>query len=727
MRVLELATGVAGPFAGKLLADFGADVVKVEPPGGDESRSHGPFPEALELRSAHDPERRENSALFLHLNANKRSIVLDLDRVDDQDLVRRLAVDSDVIIESCPPGFLASRGLDYSQLAQLNPDVVLVSVTPFGQDGPYAPICGRGHRHLRDGRTHVLHRRGDHGTGEVGRQPDHLPVRQPGCHRRVGRAHHGRAVGEPVHIDLSMFEAQAGSVDRRVSYLLWYLWSGLVVGRQPMDSLRALPNGFFETADGYVLAFTLPMWIERMLNVLDDEGLRERFKDPNWMRDDDLVDEIQALFVPWLYSGDNADRAREAQRHKWAVTPLNAPVDLVDDAHFVARGFLAEVDHPVAGSGPPAGRPVPPGRRRRTPRCSFIGLPRRWDSTTPRSGPSWDRRLASPSGVGAADRPSGHSSGAARYRSPACAGARHDRGVGRPLATMFLADLGAEVIRVDNPYVWPTATRGDGPRPAAAQVPTAGPLRSYPNDDPGDRPWNRHSMYSAHARNKLGATLDLRTDLGRETFLRLVERSDVLVENNSVGVLDKLGIGWDVLHARNPRLVCVRMPPMGLDGPYAQWLGFGAHFEALCGLTALRGYPDLDPSVIAPRVPHGPRHRGDRRVRHPRRPARAGTDRGGDAGRAVPGREHDAAHRRVPDRRRSHRPPPRADGEPVDQPGAAGLLPLRRRGPLGGDLRRRRRRVGGPGAGHGVDPPGQPRTASPPCPAGAPITTTWTG
>jgi crotonobetainyl-CoA:carnitine CoA-transferase CaiB-like acyl-CoA transferase len=74
----------------------------------------------------------------------------------------------------------------------------------------------------------------------------------------------------------------------------------------------------------------------------------------------------------------------------------------------------------------------------------------------------------------------------------------------------------------------------------------------------------------------------------------------VVVENNSVGVLDKLGIGWEVLHARNPALICVRMPPMGLDGPYAEWLGFGAHFEALCGLTSLRGYPDLDPSVIAP-------------------------------------------------------------------------------------------------------------------------------
>jgi crotonobetainyl-CoA:carnitine CoA-transferase CaiB-like acyl-CoA transferase len=160
---------------------------------------------------------------------------------------------------------------------------------------------------------------------------------------------------------------------------------------------------------------------------------------------------------------------------------------------------------------------------------------------------------------------------------------------------MHLADLGAEVIRVDNPWVFPPATRGNSPRPDPSLLAAYGPLGGgYPNLDSSGRPWNKHSMWSAHARNKRSCTLDLRNEVGRDTFFRLVEQSDVLVENNSVNTLDKLGIGWDRLHAANPRLIALRMPPMGLSGPYAEYIGFGISFETLCGLTAMRGYLDAD-------------------------------------------------------------------------------------------------------------------------------------
>lgn len=594
---MELATGVAGPFAGKLLADFGAEVVKVEPPGGDQARTHGPFPEHLEERAANDSERRENSALFLHLNTNKRSIVLDLDNVDDQELVKRLVAVSDIVIESYAPGFLAARGLDYPRLTQLNPNVVVVSVTPFGQDGPYAHFVGE---------DIVTYAMGGpmFSTGVETLEPVKLGgnLTSYQCGNLAATA--GLAAltmaersGEPVHVDLSMFEAQAGSVDRRVSYLLWYLWSGLVVGRQPMDSLRALPNGFFETADGYVLAFTLPMWIERMLNVLDDDALRKRFLDPNWMRDDDLVDEIQALFVPWLYRGDNADRAREAQRQKWAITPLNAPVALIDDPHFVGRGFFVEVEHPVAGTFRLPGAPFRIGEaadsawqlRRSAPTLDQHGDEvraelRAWvpDEQVPvgaTGGASADGARLPLEGVRVLDL-------TVVWAGPSC--------------TMHLADLGAEVIRVDNAWVFPPATRGNQPRPPQDMLVDLGPLGGgYPNLDVSGRPWNKHSMWSAQARNKLSCTLDIREDEGREAFFRLVEESDVFVENNSVDTLAKLGIGWEELHARNPLLICVRMPPMGIDGPYSSYVGFGASFEALCGLTRLRGYTDDDPTTTS--------------------------------------------------------------------------------------------------------------------------------
>ena len=164
-----------------------------------------------------------------------------------------------------------------------------------------------------------------------------------------------------------------------------------------------------------------------------------------------------------------------------------------------------------------------------------------------------------------------------------------------PYCTMLLGDLGAEVIRIDNPYLFPSSTKGFAPRVTKELVEALGPIvGAFPDKEPGERPWNRHAMFNSHARGKRIATLDLRKESGREAFLRLAEVSDVLVENNAARVLDKLGLGWEVLSARNPRFICVRMAPMGLSGPYRDYVGFGAHFEALSGLTHIRGYADAD-------------------------------------------------------------------------------------------------------------------------------------
>ena len=228
--------------------------------------------------------------------------------------------------------------------------------------------------------------------------------------------------GRGCHIDLSMFEAQAGSVDRRVTYLLWYLWSGRVCGRAPADALRLLPNSFFPTAEGHVLVFTLLAWVERMLATLDDDELTKRFGEPDWLHDEELADRVQAVLFPWLFEGDKTDRARQAQRHKWAVTPLNPPVDVLNDQHFADRGYFVETGHPVAGRFRQTGAPF-------------------------RLGQDWDRawRLAAPAPtLGQHDRDQIRGQGwaltppppAGGHRHPATApgghpGAGHDRGVGR--------------------------------------------------------------------------------------------------------------------------------------------------------------------------------------------------------------------------------------------------------------------------------------------------------
>ncbi len=130
LRVIDLSTDVAGPFCAKLFADFGADVIKVEhPQGGDEARRIGPF--------MNEAEPAESSGLFIYLNPNKRGVTLDLDSQQGAFLLRQLISTANVVVESFPPGEMEDMGLGFESLQQASPGIILVSVTPFGQDGPW--------------------------------------------------------------------------------------------------------------------------------------------------------------------------------------------------------------------------------------------------------------------------------------------------------------------------------------------------------------------------------------------------------------------------------------------------------------------------------------------------------------------------------------------------------------------------------------------------------------
>jgi crotonobetainyl-CoA:carnitine CoA-transferase CaiB-like acyl-CoA transferase len=588
VRVLDMSSDVAGPFAAKLLADYGAEVIKVEAPSGDPARAHGPFPDDVA-----DPEQ---SALFLHLNANKRGIVADLGTEAGLALVTRLARTADVVIESFAPGRLAELGLDLREVRAENPALVTCSVTPFGQTGPYANHVGA---------DIVTYAMGGpmYGTGVETREPvklgGNLTSYQCGnlaATATLAAVTMAEQSGQGCDIDMSMFEAQTGSVDRRVTYLLWYLWSGRVVGRQPLDALRTLPNSFFPTADGHILIFTLLAWIKRMLATLDNPELSARFDNPEWIHDETLADEVQAVLYPWLFEGDKSDRAAAAQEHKWAVTPLNPPFDVLNDQHFDDREYFVSCEHPTAGRFRQTGAPFRMGDDWRSAWQLSRPAPLLGQHTDEVAASGWETEPPTSTATSTSTS-NGQRSGEPRLPFEGVRILDMTVVWAGPACTMHMADLGAEVIRVENPWVFPPATRGNAPRPDADLLVDFGPLGGgYPNLDTSGRPWNKHGMWSAQARNKKSCTLDLRTELGREMFFRMVEQSDVLVENNSVATLDKLGIGWDSLKARNPNLILLRMPPMSLDGPYASYVGFGASFEALCGLTRLRGYTDDDPT-----------------------------------------------------------------------------------------------------------------------------------
>lgn len=167
-----------------------------------------------------------------------------------------------------------------------------------------------------------------------------------------------------------------------------------------------------------------------------------------------------------------------------------------------------------------------------------------------------------------------------------------------PYGTMLLADLGAEVIKVENVHLWQPMTRGLMARPPQMMM-GAGPAwaSGYPDLVPGDRPWNRSPTFVNNYRNKASVTMDLRIAEGRQPFEDLIRTADVVYENNVTETLDKLGIGYDYLRALRPDIIFVRVPAYGSTGPYRNFRALGVHLEGVAGHNLLRRYPDLDPST----------------------------------------------------------------------------------------------------------------------------------
>ena len=327
---------------------------------------------------------------------------------------------------------------------------------------------------------------------------------------------------------------------------------------------------------------TMPAWLPRMLATIGDPELVAHYQRPDFMIAGEVAEAADAAMYGYTLARTKQAAMEEAQAKGWPVTALKAPVELLEDPHFAARGYFVDVDHPVAGTvrqpGPPIRMDAGWTLRRPAPLLGQHDTEVAADNAPPREprAATGTRRLPL-EGVRVLDL------------TVVWAG---------PYATMLLGDLGAEVIRVDNPVVFPSVTRGLMARPPKELVPFLGPIFGpYPEQDPGPRPWNRVGLFTAHGRNKRCVTLNLGAPSGKEAFLRLAEHCDVLCENNSASLLDKLGITWDELHRRNPRLIVVRMPAVGLTGPYTDYLGFGIHYETLCGLSAIRGYADMDPTA----------------------------------------------------------------------------------------------------------------------------------
>ena len=579
VRVIDLTRNVAGPYAGKLLAEFGASVVKVEPPGGDPARRFGPFP--------NDEPHPERSGLFLHLNRNKESVVLDAER--DASSILALASEADILLEDFRPGEASEWGWGFTDLAAVNPRLVVASITPFGQSGPY-----------RDYRASEITLQAMGGPLVTNGHADREPLKLGGhyAHYHAGLAtalacmmalSRAEATGIGDWIDLSLFECQAACRDRRTVQITSASYTGVCGGRLKSTG-RGLGIGVRECSDGFINIFGAGARLPRLLEMIGEQEAA-RTIDPHDM-DDASKERLEAAYQQWLAGQKKADATRIAQGHRLLAGAFNTIADVAEDEHYKSRGVWDSVDHPVAGTLTYPGRPfVMSGADRAAP----AGAPRldeQGETIRARlQERAAQRRGAAPVDVGEQMLP--------------LAGLRVAEITvvwAGPHVTQLLAEWGAEVIRVEPCNKVQPVTRGMERVPTKEQARTlamGGGALGFPDHDPADDPWNRNASFNSHARNKRSMVADIMTDEGREAVLRLVEHCDVLVENNVPETIEKAGLDYETLRAINPRLIMLRMPAFALEGPYRNFRAFGLHVEAMIGHTLLRGYPGERPDILS--------------------------------------------------------------------------------------------------------------------------------
>ena len=347
LRILDLTQGVAGPYCTKLLSDYGADVLKIErPEGGDPARRAGPFPD--------DEPHPERSGLFLDLNTGKRSLTLNLKTESGQRILRRLAADSDAVVENFRPGTLARLGLSEEQLAELNPAAALVSISNFGQHGPYRDFEADDMLLYAMGGGLAI-------TAYPGREPSrpwlYAPLFLAGAMSAsysLGAITSSVRFGEGERVDLSIQEILASSLDRASQNLMAYSYGGeLFVTENCNLRASAFPNGVYggqlPCKDGYVNFLCYPYWWDRFCRMVGREDLIDDTSYSDNLLDPAFGPQIDALIYPWLLERTKIEVMDAAQAQGVPVAALNTTADLFADRQLRARGYFVELDHPETG------------------------------------------------------------------------------------------------------------------------------------------------------------------------------------------------------------------------------------------------------------------------------------------------------------------------------------------------------------------------------------------
>lgn len=572
-RALDL-TDERGALAGRLLADLGIDVIKVEPPGGEDGRRRLPW--------AGDFPGPTRSLTWLPGNFGKRSVVLDLETEAGRASLRRLLEGADFVLESFPPGHLGARGLGWDTLSREHPALILTSITPFGQTGPRAAWKATDLTLMAAGGAAFV-------CGDRDRPPLRIGVPQAwalaGAEAAVATliAHHWRArTGAGQWVDVA---AQGVVVRTLMSE------TGFPVLHGGFFPVRHGPNapiaGFrrrviFPVKDGHV-AFLLSggavgaASIRAMVAWMEEAGeAAPAVRDKPWETWDYAglqglspevtqaeFDGVEAAVAAFFARRTKRELYEEALHRRVMLAPVSEPRDLLDSAQLLAREFFVAVEQPGAGS---LSAPGPFARFSRTPlrggpaplpgahAAEVLGVEREPWRSTPDAAPP-----AAPfAGVRVVDF------------TWAAAG---------PIATRYLASFGAEVIRIESAH-------------------HRDPLRTLHPWKDGSPGLDRSYLWANYNAGKLGVTLNLARAEGRALARRLIRAADVVAEAFTPGVMARWGLDYPTLVREQPDLVMLSTCQQGQTGPHAHYPGYGTLLSGLAGFYAVSGWPDREPAMI---------------------------------------------------------------------------------------------------------------------------------
>ncbi|VTU45673.1 Succinyl-CoA:(R)-benzylsuccinate CoA-transferase subunit BbsF (plasmid) [Variovorax sp. SRS16] len=566
IRVLDLSQGIAGPMAARLLGDFGAEVVKVEPPRGDPARRMAP--------SIDEGPEAERSLLFAYLNWNKRGIALDLETAQGRQAVEALVRASDIVIESFQPGELARWGLAPAAMLEWNPRLVVTSVTDFGQKGPHAGWTGSD-----------LVQQAMSGIMQISGQADRAPLKHglnqayfcAGLNAAYATlAAHCAAERDGIgdHVDLSVQECL---VSELVTCETYYTFMGAIQGRRlpVQDPYSGAP---IETRRGY-LSFQSggPMPAETFADLFHNEALRDPRFASNRQRSQHVA-EVRELVAQSVKDLDAKALFIEGSTKRLLMGVVQTAPDLLACEQLAARDFFVDVEHP---SGRSFRCPGELARMSATP----TGVARR----APMLGEHTAEVLnelampAAPRVAPAVPAP------APRLPLEGLRVLDLATVIAVPYMAALLSDLGAEVIKIESPLKLDPTRQGV--------------MTTYLDNDPRTDAINRSGMFQVVNRGKRSIVLDMAKDEAKALFRELVAKADIVVDNFTPRVMSGWGLGHEELLKINPKLICLSNTGYGSTGPWRNFPSQGTTLEPTMGISSYSGYRGDKPWKVGQSYP----------------------------------------------------------------------------------------------------------------------------